>query len=37
MNRTHYTSDTDWGGILIAVFIAFLVASPYLIMAWRNA
>ena len=27
----------DWDGVLIVVVCAFLVASPYLIMAWRVA
>ena len=28
--------STDWDGIVIAVFIAALVASPFLVVAWRS-
>ena len=31
------SSATDWDGVVIIVVCAFLVAVPYLIMAWRTA
>ena len=36
-NTCESTRRHDTSGILIVVVCALLVASPYLIMAWRNA